>query len=323
MNTIFLAAVSLLLLYLGYRYYSSVLARQLGIDESEETPAVKQHDGVDFVPAKHWLILFGHHFASIAGAAPIIGPVIACLYWGWLPALAWIVFGSIFMGAVHDLASLAISAKNEGRSIADLTEHILDRNAKIVFSLFVFLTLILIVAVFAAIAGQTLANTPEVVLPTLGLIPVAILIGWLMYHRGFSILLSSLLGVAMLFGFLGLLISRPELYAPPVVAVSSDQGWMFPHVLHHHRLRCGIRLPQPCGKQNHRRARQIPARLHCHHPHCSGTLHSGAEHPRGAEESYSLRDRKEELRVFRSALPVCWCSPQYGMLPQALPEAAS
>jgi len=287
MNTILLAALSLLLLYLGYRYYSPVLARQLGIDESEETPAVKQHDGVDFVPAKHWLILFGHHFASIAGAAPIIGPVIACLYWGWLPALAWIVFGSIFMGAVHDLASLAISAKNEGRSIADLTENILDRNAKIVFSLFVFLTLILIVAVFAAIAGQTLANTPEVVLPTLGLIPVAALIGWLMYHRGFSILLSSLLGVAMLFGlivlgyshplslpvsnpaqwwtiiliiygmiasvtpvtlllqprdhlaalvlftgmffgFLGLLLSRPELHAPPVVSFSSDQGWMFP-----------------------------------------------------------------------------------------------
>ncbi len=191
------------------------------------------------------------------------------------------------MGAVHDLASLAISAKNEGRSIADLTENILDRNAKIVFSLFVFLTLILIVAVFAAIAGQTLANTPEVVLPTLGLIPVASLIGWLMYHRGFSILLSSLLGVAMLFGlivlghshplslpvsnpaqwwtiiliiygmiasvtpvtlllqprdhlaalvlfagmffgFLGLLLSRPELHAPPVVSFSSDQGWMFP-----------------------------------------------------------------------------------------------
>lgn len=287
MNTMVLAAVSLLLLYLGYRYYSPVLASQLGIDESEETPAVKQHDGVDFVPAKHWLILFGHHFASIAGAAPIIGPVIACLYWGWLPALAWIVFGSIFMGAVHDLASLAISAKNEGRSIADLTENILDRNAKIVFSLFVFLTLILIVAVFAAIAGQTLANTPEVVLPTIGLIPVASLIGWMMYHRGFSIPLSSLLGVGMLFGlivlgylypvnlpvpnpaqwwtvilifygmtasvtpvtlllqprdhlaalvlfagmffgFLGLLLSRPELHAPPVVAFSSDQGWMFP-----------------------------------------------------------------------------------------------
>jgi len=127
MNALTLTAVSLVLLLLGYRFYSPFIARLFDIDENQPTPAVERNDGVDYVPAKHWLILFGHHFSSIAGAAPIIGPVIACLYWGWLPALLWVVFGSILFGGVHDLAALALSAKNGGQSIAHLTAQLRGR----------------------------------------------------------------------------------------------------------------------------------------------------------------------------------------------------
>jgi len=199
MNSLLVVSIALLLLLLGYVFYSRVVARWLGLDYEEPTPAVTMNDGVDYVPARHWSILFGHHFASIAGAAPILGPVIACLYWGWLPTLIWIVAGGVLLGAVHDFSALTLSVKHKGRSVADLTESILGRRSKIVFSLFVFLALILIVAVFAAVGGQTLAITPEVVIPTFGLIAVAIVVGLLMYRTNLPIFVLSAIGILMLF----------------------------------------------------------------------------------------------------------------------------
>ena len=111
MNSLFITAISLFLLLLGYIFYSQKVKRWAGFDENEVPPSVTMNDGVDYVPAKHWTILFGHHFASIAGAAPILGPVIACLYWGWLPALIWIVVGGTLFGAVHDFTALFLSLK--------------------------------------------------------------------------------------------------------------------------------------------------------------------------------------------------------------------
>ena len=202
MNALLLAGIGVLLLWIGYVFYSRKVAEWLGIDHERTTPAVSMNDGVDYVPAKHWLILFGHHFSSIAGAAPIIGPVIACLLWGWLPAVIWITVGGVLFGAVHDFSSLTLSVRHKGRSVADLTESVLGRGAQIVFSLFVFLALILIVAVFAATAGKTLASTPQVVVPTFGLILVAIFIGFLMYRTNVPLLASSIIGLLMLFGLM-------------------------------------------------------------------------------------------------------------------------
>jgi carbon starvation protein len=198
MTSILLATTTLVLLYLGYRLYSPKVERWLGVDHDAPTPAVEQNDGVDYVPAKHWTVLFGHHFASIAGAAPIIGPVIACLLWGWLPAVIWIVVGSILIGAVHDYTALVLSAKHKGESVPAITESVLGKRARIIFSLFVFLTLILIVAVFAAVAGKTLAVTPEVVLPTFGLILVAMVVGLLIYRVGWNMFLCSAIGLVLL-----------------------------------------------------------------------------------------------------------------------------
>ena len=182
MNSLLVAGIAVLLLLLGYVFYSRRVKQWVGVDDSQVTPAVAINDGVDYVPAKHWTILFGHHFASIAGAAPIIGPVIACLFWGWIPAIIWVVVGGILFGAVHDFVALIISLQHKGKSIATVTESVMGRTSRILFSVFAFLALILIVAVFAAVAGKTLATTPAVVVPTFGLVFVALIVGVMMYH---------------------------------------------------------------------------------------------------------------------------------------------
>ncbi len=204
MNSILLAVITLATLGLGYAIYSRRVERWFGADLGKPTPAVEINDGVDYVPVKHWTVLFGHHFASIAGAAPIIGPVVACMCWGWLPAALWIVVGGIFFGAVHDYCSLMLSAENKGRTVGDLSESAFGKSGKIVFSIFVLLTLILVVAVFAAVAGVTLATTPQVVIPTFGLVFVALFVGFLVYRTRIPIWLNTLIGLAMLFGLIWL-----------------------------------------------------------------------------------------------------------------------
>lgn len=212
--------MALAALVLGYVFYGRKVSDWFDADLKMTTPAVELNDGVDFVPAKHWTVLFGHHFASIAGAAPIIGPVIACILWGWLPAVLWIVLGGIFFGAAHDYCALMCSAENKGRSIGSLSESLLGKPAKIVFSIFVLLTLILIVAVFAAAAGKTLTAKPEVVIPTFGLIPVAILIGILMYRVGLPLALNTGIGLVFLFGLIVL-----GYYVPVKLPVADPARW--------------------------------------------------------------------------------------------------
>lgn len=202
MNSLLVAGVAVFLLLLGYIFYSRKVKQWIGLDDNQITPAVEINDGVDYVPAKHWTILFGHHFASIAGAAPIIGPVIACLFWGWLPALIWIVVGGILFGAVHDFVALVMSLRHQGKSITTVTESVMGKPAKVLFGAFALLALILVVAVFAAVAGKTLASTPQVVIPTFGLILVALVVGFLMYRAQLPVLLCSLIGVVLLFGLI-------------------------------------------------------------------------------------------------------------------------
>lgn len=202
MNSLLVAGVAVFLLLLGYIFYSRKVKQWIGLDDNQITPAVEINDGVDYVPAKHWTILFGHHFASIAGAAPIIGPVIACLFWGWLPALIWIVVGGILFGAVHDFVALVMSLRHQGKSITTVTESVMGKTAKVLFGTFALLALILVVAVFAAVAGKTLASTPQVVIPTFGLILVALVVGFLMYRAQLPVLSCSLIGVVLLFGLI-------------------------------------------------------------------------------------------------------------------------
>jgi len=168
------------------------------ISPEKPTPAHTRYNGVDFVPSKNWFFLFGHHFASIAGAGPILGPVIACLIWGWLPAVLWVVLGSIFIGGVHDFSALIISVRNGGDSIADVSQKVIGRNARIFFSIFIFLALVLVIAVFSIVTAKTLISTPQIVIPTFGTILSAVLVGFMIYRWKVNSLVSTVSGLALI-----------------------------------------------------------------------------------------------------------------------------
>ena len=198
MNSVPVLIITLLAFWWGIKVYASGIARLWFIDPKRSTPAFSKFDSVDYIPAKNWLVLFGHHFASIAGAGPIIGPVIACILWGWLPALIWIILGSIFIGGVHDFSSLITSVREDGSSIAEIAKGAISRRAKLIFSLFVLLALILVIAVFAYLSAQTFIKDPKIVLPSLGIIPVAVLVGLLFYRYKLNPLLITALGLISL-----------------------------------------------------------------------------------------------------------------------------
>ncbi len=164
MNVAVLLIFALVALAAGYVFYGRYLSRRLGIAVERATPAHTMTDGVDYIPAKA-PILFGHHFASIAGAAPIIGPVTAALF-GWVPVLLWVLIGSIFLGGAHDMSSLIASVRHKGRSIGEIIDENIGISGKTLFLIFSLFTLILVVAVFASIVAKTFENTPEAATPT-------------------------------------------------------------------------------------------------------------------------------------------------------------
>jgi carbon starvation protein len=202
MNSLVLATGALVLFFLGYRFYGHLIEKLWGVDPSRKTPAVEEYDGIDYVPAKHWTVLFGHHFASIAGAGPIIGPVIAAVVWGWFPAVIWLIAGSIFLGGVHDFSAFMVSLRHKGRSVADVAQTVMGFRAKMILATFVWLALVLVVAVFAAVAAKTLSSKAEIVIPNFGLIVIALLVGFLMYRRSVNQVLATIIGIALLFGFI-------------------------------------------------------------------------------------------------------------------------
>lgn len=198
MNSALLAAVLLVLLYLGYRFYGRRVEREVvAPDDSASVPALAQRDGVDFEPARP-VMLFGHHFTAISGAGPIIGPLLAVALFGWGATLAWILVGSILIGAVHDYLALMVSTRRQGRSIAQISEAVISPRAGFVFSLFVWLAMLLVIAVFASLAAKTLVSVPQVVWPNLLLCPIALVVGWAVYRRGVGLLWASFFGVTLL-----------------------------------------------------------------------------------------------------------------------------
>ena len=190
-----LVSACLFFYFVGYRVYAQRLDRELIRPESSrETPAIKQNDGVDYVPSKP-LVLFGHNFASIAGAGPVIGPIIAMHHFGWAITLVWIVLGSVFIGAVHDYLTLMVSVRNRGSSIADIAEKTMGHRAKAVFAIFLILAMLLVIAVFGVVAAKTLIAQPEMVFPTFAIIPVSIILGWCIYKKNFSLKIASTIAV--------------------------------------------------------------------------------------------------------------------------------
>ena len=209
MNAAVLAFLSLAAFFLATRTYARWVERRVfDMDNDDPTPAHTKTDGIDFVPCgKH--VLFGHHFCSVAGAAPIIGPAIAVI-WGWLPALIWVVVGTIFIGAVHDFGALALSAKRGGRTMGDLAGDLLGPRARIYFLGIIVLLTWVVLAVFAYFIAVLFFSFPASVIPVNFEILVAVLIGLWIYKRGGSLLVPSLLALAALYGAVFLCARNPE-----------------------------------------------------------------------------------------------------------------
>ena len=181
--------------FIGYRFYAGRLDSELiHPDVKRVTPALEQNDGVDYVPSKP-LVLFGHNFASIAGAGPVIGPIIAMHHFGWAITLVWILLGNVFIGAVHDYLTLMVSVRNRGSSIADIAESTMGYRAKAVFAIFLVLAMLLVIAVFGVVAAKTLIAQPEMVFPTFAIIPVSVILGWCIYKKNFNLKMVSWIAV--------------------------------------------------------------------------------------------------------------------------------
>ena len=198
MSVLWLMGIVLILLILAYNTYGRFVEKKLNINKETKTPAHTHYDGVDYVPAKA-PVLLGHHFASIAGAAPIVGPIIAATF-GWLPAILWILIGGIFFGAVHDFTSLIASVRHEGRSIGEVIEKYIGFSGKRLFTLFSFATLILVIGVFTDIVAKTFVSIPAVGLSSGLFILLAILFGISIYRLKMPLGPASLAGVILLFG---------------------------------------------------------------------------------------------------------------------------
>ncbi len=192
-----LVCLGFVFFFFGISIYGRWLEKLFGVEPSRPTPAVSSSDGVDKVPAP-WPILFGHHFASIAGAAPIIGPVLAISLWGWVPVYWWVVLGSVFVGGLHDFGALMMSLRYGGMSIAGISKEVLSDRAKVFFSIFLYLALVLVVAVFSAVTAKTFIEGPEIVLPSFGLIGVAVFLGYLFNNRRWKIVPGTVLGLFLL-----------------------------------------------------------------------------------------------------------------------------
>ncbi|MCG1029420.1 carbon starvation protein A [Virgibacillus halodenitrificans] len=198
MSGILVALLGIVVLSLGYRYYSKFVAEKIfRLDPNYVTPAHRYKDGVDFVPTNKF-VLWGHHFTSVAGAAPILGPAIA-VYWGWLPAFLWVILGTVFAAGVHDFGTLVLSVRNKGQSVGTLAHRLVGQRAKILF-LFIILILVLMVnAVFAWVISNLFISYPASVLPVFIQIPLAIWIGHAVYKRNKKMLVPSLFALAAMY----------------------------------------------------------------------------------------------------------------------------
>ena len=224
MNAAVLAAITLVLFLLGYRFYSTFLAKRIfQLAEDEPVPSVDLEDGIDYVPTPK-SILWGHHYTSIAGAAPIVGPAIAVI-WGWLPALVWVTVGTVFMGAVHDFSAMVISLRNRGHSIGDIAGDVISPRVRLLFLIIISLLIWIVLAVFAFIIGVLFVGNPGAIFPINVQIIVALLLGGLVFRRGKNTLWPSLAGYVVLIA--AIFAGNAFAEAFPVITQISVGDWVW------------------------------------------------------------------------------------------------
>lgn len=208
-NAALIALASFAALLIAYQVYGRFLARRIfRLDSAAVPPSKALEDGVDFVPTRA-PILFGHHFASIAGLGPILGPAIA-VFWGWVPAILWIVCGSIFIGAVHDLGSLVVSARHQGRSMGDICNDLMGPRARLLALVLIFFLLALAMGIFVIVISRLFVFfTPTAVVPSLGLMIVAMGMGIAVYNYGAPLGITTLIGLSLFAGLIVLGVEFP------------------------------------------------------------------------------------------------------------------
>ena len=197
MQSIMIVLMGLAGMTFGWFVYSKFIATKIyQLDPNFVTPANEFNDGVDYVPTNKY-VLWGHHFTSVAGAAPIVGPAIA-VYWGWVPAVLWVTLGTIFFAGVHDFGALWASSRHKGKSIGALSEDVIGKRTRALFMVVIFLVLLMVNAVFGVVIAGAFVSTPNAVFPAWSAIAVALIIGQLL-HRNFNLTILSIVGVMALY----------------------------------------------------------------------------------------------------------------------------
>jgi len=178
----------------AYHTYGRFLAKKIfKLDKNAPVPSVELRDGIDYVPARKGII-FGHHYTSIAGTGPIVGPAIGII-WGWLPAIIWVFFGSIFMGAVHDFGALVVSLRNEGKSLSEVAAKYINMRVRFIFFAVVFLSLLIVIAVFGVVIASVFTRFPSAVVPVWLQIPIAMALGFAVYKKTANVAIATTIAV--------------------------------------------------------------------------------------------------------------------------------
>jgi len=197
MQSVMIIALGLAGMTFGWFVYSKFIATRIyRLDPDFVTPAHEFEDGIDFVPTNKY-VLWGHHFTSVAGAAPIVGPSIA-VYWGWLPAVLWVTIGTVFFAGVHDFGAIWASSRNKGKSIGALSEDVIGKRTRALFMIVIFLVLLMVNAVFGVVIARAFVSTPNAVFPAWSAIAVALVVGQLI-HRNYKLTALTIAGVAALY----------------------------------------------------------------------------------------------------------------------------
>jgi len=198
METLLIAVGAAIFYIIAYHTYGRWLARKIfKLDPNASVPSIELEDGSDYVPTKKGIV-FGHHFTSIAGTGPIVGPALAVI-WGWVPALLWVLFGSVLIGAIHDFGSLIISMRNKGQTVGDIAGRVLHPRARILFLLILFVALTIVLAIFGMVIAAVFRLYPQAIFPCILQIPIALWIGVFLHRRGSNLLIPSILALLIMY----------------------------------------------------------------------------------------------------------------------------